>query len=104
MQGGALGWGAGVGWKTLPKPANVADAYAVGVVAQAVGTGYFHGAAEVDGAIAVDDVMVADALPALGAVPTVDVGHGVVATLWGGATVDDDLGDLSHGRSCGVKG
>lgn len=43
-----------------------------------------------DAAIAVDDVVVADALPASGFVPTVNVLNGIVLAFGRGGAVDDE--------------
>ena len=48
------------------------------------------------GAVAVDDVVVADAVETALAVPLVDGAHRVVAPLDGGGAVDDDEIDFAH--------
>lgn len=65
-------------------------------MAGAVGSYFGLGTAYMNAAITIDDEMVAYLAEASGSVPAVDVGNGVVATLDGGATMDDDLGNLSH--------
>ena len=90
--------------------ADVADADASGVVAPAVRAAFPQGASALDAAVERDDVVVAAAVPALGTVPAVDVGHGERSALARGGTVDDDvvhsvvcfLGctDLIRGGSC----
>lgn len=47
-----------------------------------------------DGAVAVDEVMVADVTPATLLVPAAHVVHGVVATLLGVGAMDDDFVDM----------
>ena len=54
------------------------------------------GTTDVDGAIAIDDEVIAYLAESLGTMPTVDVDYCIVPTLLGGTTVDDDLGYLSH--------
>lgn len=44
-----------------------------------------------DAAIAIDDEMIADAFPAFGFMPAVDVGNCIVTAFGGGTTMDDDL-------------
>jgi len=75
---------------------DVADAYGGGVMTPAVSSGLFDVTADVDTAVTIDDIVVADAFEATGAMPAVDVGNGIVAALGGGGTMDDDFGDLSH--------
>lgn len=49
-----------------------------------------------DATVTIDDEVVADAFPALGSMPAVNVGNGVVLAFDCGRTVDDDFGYLSH--------
>lgn len=79
------------------KSTDVADADAVGIVIEAMGTNLLQRTASMNGAIAIDDEVVADALPSASLVPTVDVGHGIVLALNRGGTMKDDFSDLSHG-------
>ena len=74
----------------------VTDAKGVGVVAGAVGANLGFGTPRLDGAVAEDDVVIADAVPAPGAMPAVnlDGGGGLVGTY--GTAVDEDEGDASH--------
>lgn len=97
-EGVALLGGAGVlgGAPVLGKASDVADAYAVGIVTLAMGSCFVEGAADVDAAIAIDDVVIAYLAETSGAMPAVDVGNGVVTSFGGGTAMDDDLGDLSH--------
>lgn len=73
-EGGALLGGAGVfggGFRSWSRgtPADIDDADGVGVVTGGVGSDEVDVATFVDGAVAVDDVVVADVGPALGFVP-----------------------------------
>ena len=97
-EGVALLGGAGVlgGAPVFGKASDVADAYAVGIVTLAMGSCLVEGAADVDAAIAIDDVVIAYLAETSGAMPAVDVGNGVVTSFGGGTAMDDDLGDLSH--------
>lgn len=79
------------------KSTDVADADAVGIVIEAMGTNLLQRTALMNGAIAIDDKVIADALPPAGLVPAVDVGYGVVLALNRGGTMKDDFSDLSHG-------
>lgn len=79
------------------KSTDVADADAVGIVIEAMRTNLLQRTASMNGAIAVDDKVIADALPPACLVPAVDVGHGIVLALNRGGTMKDDFSDLSHG-------
>lgn len=74
--------------------AYVADAYGACVVPLAVRPYAVDVAAAVYASVAVDDVVVAYGGESTLAVPACDVCHGVVAPLWGGRAVDDDV---AHG-------
>ena len=90
-EGALLGTGAGVGGLALGVEATfVADADAVGVVAGAVGANLGFGTTRLDGAVAEDDVVIADAVPATGTMPAVnlDGSGGLVGT--DGTAVDED--------------
>lgn len=52
--------------------------------------------ADMDSAIAIDYEVEADAFPATGFVPAVNVGYSIFFAFDGGRTVDNDLGYLSH--------
>ncbi len=68
-EGETLGFGAGVGGMSVGiEAADISDANALGVVTWAMGTDLFDGTASVDAAIGVDDVMIADVVPAEGTV------------------------------------
>ena len=97
--GSLLRWRARIGGLTADvKPALVADADRVGIVVLAVGTGQPFRTAWLYRSVTTDHVMVADTeLPALAAMPCVNLsGRGGLV----GAdcrTVDDDERDFSHG-------
>ncbi len=72
--GGFLLWGAGVGCFAVGiKTAFVTDSDAMLVVVQTMGSDLGFWASSVDAAIAVDDVVVADAFPTSGFVPAVNL-------------------------------
>ena len=50
----------------------------------------------VDGAVKIDEVMIADGVESAGAVPTVYVGYGYVTSARCGGAMDDDFRDVSH--------
>lgn len=69
-----LGGGAGVlGLAVTVKPADIADAYGMGIVALAVGTGTLDGSACVDAAIEVDHEVIADVRELALQVPLADL-------------------------------
>lgn len=78
------------------KPSFVADADGMGVVILAVGADSGLWTACLDGAIATDDVVVADALPPSLPVPVVDLGGGGCLAGTHGGAVDDEERDGSH--------
>ena len=99
-EGEALERGAGVSRATVGiKAADISDADAVGVVAWAMGTDLFDGTASVDAAIGVDDIMIADVVPAEGTVVFPYGFHRTDGIGAGGGAVDDDFGDCSHGAN-----
>lgn len=102
-EGALLSFGTGVlGFLVVCGHASdVADAYGVLVVVLTVSTDLFLWASFVDAAIAVDDVVIADAFPASGFVPAVNVLDGVVLVFGRGGAVDDDESYLAHGGSGG---
>lgn len=75
---------------------DIADADAVGVVAFTMGADLTDGTTDVDGAVAIDDIVIADALPTSGTMTAVDVSYGVVHTFRCGTTMNDDVVDGSH--------
>ena len=96
-QGEVLERGTGVGRASVGiKAADIGDANAVGVVAWAMGTDLFDGTAGVDAAIGIDDIMIADVVPAEALMILADALHGAGGIGSGGGAVDDDLGDCSH--------
>ena len=76
--------------------ANIANAYGVGIVAGAVGAGFFYGAAFVDGSVQVNYVVVAYLSKSTLAVPEVYIFYCVVTAGGGGAAVDYDFCYFSH--------
>lgn len=76
--------------------ANIANTYGVGIVAGAVCSGFFYGAACVDGSVQVNYVVVAYLFKSTLAVPDVYVFYCVMAAGWGGAAMDYDFCYLSH--------
>lgn len=92
-----LGFGAGVGGMPVGiEAADIGNANALGVVTWAMGTDLFDGTASVDAAIRVDDIMIADVVPAEALMVAADALHGAVGIGAGGGAVDDDFGDCSH--------
>lgn len=77
-------------------PSDVAYSYAGLVVVLAMCSGFFDGATQVKSAVSIDDIMVADGAEAACFVPAGNVRYGEVATLRGGAAMDDDFCDFSH--------
>ena len=86
-----------VGLSRCVEATDVADADGVGVVPFAVGTWLVNGSSGMDRAVSVDDVVVADAAEPALAVPSVDVGKGEGQAFLGGAAMDDDFVNCSHG-------
>ena len=73
-QGCLLGRGAGVfGLAVSVKPSDIADAYGMGIVALAVGTGTLDGSACMDAAIEVDHEVIADVRELTFKVPLADL-------------------------------
>lgn len=84
------------GMSVSGKSADIADAYAVRVVAAAVGADLRYRPPDMHGAVAVDYIMIAYAAEAPGPVPAVDVGHSEVPAFLCGAAVNDDFIDFTH--------
>lgn len=97
-EGCALLWSSGIFGRLAVsrKTSDVADAYAMGIVPLTMCSGLGDGASCVYCAVAVNDVVIADALPASFAVPAVYVSHGEVLAFGCGGAVDDDFSDFSH--------
>ena len=99
-EGEALGFGAGVdGVAVGIEAADIGDADAAGVVSGAVGARLLDGAAGVDAAVGVDDIMIADVVPAEAAMVSSYALHGTFGIGACGGAMDDDFGDFSHGVS-----
>ncbi len=93
-----LGCGAGVlGLAVSVKPSDIADAYGMGIVALAVGTGTLDGSACVDAAIEVDHEVVADVRELSLQMPLPDLLYGNMLPFPRCGAVDNDLIDASHG-------
>ena len=96
-QDNPLGFGAGVGrTAVVVEAADIGDADAAGVVSGAVGARLLDGAAGVDAAVGVDDIMIADVVPAEALMVAADAFDGAVGIGSGGGAMDDDFGDGSH--------
>lgn len=96
-EGETLWLGTGVGGVAVGiEAADIGDADAVGVVTWAMGTDLFDGTASVDAAIGVDDIMIADVVPAEGTVVTPYGFHRTDSVGAGGGAMDDDFGDGAH--------
>lgn len=76
--------------------ADVANAYAAGVMPFAVGAGLRFRTPAVNAAVEVDDVVIAYAAESTLTMPAVDVGNGEVSALFGGGAMEDDFGDVTH--------
>lgn len=75
-EGEALGFGAGVGRATVGiKAADIGDAYAVCVVAFGMCARLLDRAARMDAAVGVNDIMIADVVPAKALMVAADVLH-----------------------------
>ena len=96
-EGEALGFSSGVGRVAVGiEAADIGDADALGVVTGAVGADLLNGTANVDAAVWVDDIMIADVVPAEAFMVATDALHGAFSIGTGGGAVDDDFGDGSH--------
>ena len=87
----------GVG-RTAPavETANVADADAVLIVPIGMGSHFVDRSAGMEGAIEVDDEMIAYVLESPFEMPAAYLFDGVVAVFAGGCAVDNDIVDFSH--------
>ena len=98
QQRGLLCGGAGVlGIAVAVKTADIADAYGMGIVAFAVGTGLLEGSARVDSSVEINHVVVADVRELALQMPLADLLHGDVLPFAGGAAVDYDFVYAPHG-------
>ncbi len=96
-EGEALGFGAGVSGVAVGiESADIGDADALGVVAGTMSTDLFDRTAGVDAAVGIDDIVIADVVPAEAHMVAADALHGAVGIGAGGGAVDDDFGDCSH--------
>ena len=104
-EGEALGFGAGVGGVAVGiKATDISDANALGVVTWAMGTGLFDGATREDAAVGVDDIVIADVVPAEALMVAADALHGTVGIGTGSGAMEDDFGDCSHFFLLGLMG
>ena len=87
----------GVG-RTAPavETANVADADAVLIVPIGMGSHFVNRAAGMEGAVEVDDKMIANVLKTPLEMPAAYLVDSVVAVFAGGCAVDNDIVDFSH--------
>ena len=85
--------------RTAPtvETANVADADAVLIVPIGMGSHLFDGAAGMEGAVEVDDEMIAYVLESPFEMPAAYLFDGVVSVFAGGCAVDNDIVNFSHG-------
>ena len=85
--------------RTAPtvETANVADADTVLIVPIGMGSHLFDGAAGMEGAVEVDDEMIANILKPPLEMPAAYLVDCVVAVFAGGCAVDNDIVDFSHG-------
>lgn len=98
QQRGLLGGGAGVlGFALTVETADIADAYGMGIVAFAVGTGFLEGPALVDRTVEINHVVVADVSKIALQMPLADLLNGDVLAFPRCGAMDDDLVDASHG-------
>ena len=98
QQCGLLGSGARVlGIAAAVKTADIADAYGMGIVALAVGTGSLEGPALVDSPVEINHVVVADVSKIALQMPLADLLHGDMLPVPRCGAMDDDLVYASHG-------
>ena len=75
---------------------DIADAYAVSVMAGAVCTDLSDGTASMDRPVAVYHIMIPDILEASGEMPLPDLSDGEIFSFRSGRAVDDEFCDFSH--------
>ena len=88
--------GSGVRRLLVDQAADVADADCRCVVVEAMCALLLDGSASLDRSVNVDDEMVADAVPAFGLVPLVDVFCLEVLARLGSGAMDNDFVNLPH--------
>lgn len=81
---------------TTVETANVADADTVLIVTIGMGSHLVDGATGMEGAVEVDDKMIANVLKPPFEMPAAYLVDGVVAVFTGGCAVDNDIVDFSH--------
>ena len=93
-QGEVLERSTGVGRASVGiKAADIGDANAVGVVAFGVCAGLLYRTASVDAAVGVDDIMIADVVPAEAAMVSSYALHGTFGIGACGGAMNDDFGE-----------
>ena len=96
-EGETLGFGAGVGGVAVGIEAtDIGDADAVCITAGTVGTDLLNGTARVDAAVGVDDIVIADVVPAEALMVVTDALHVTVGIGTSSGAMDDDFGDWAH--------
>ena len=96
-EGEALRLGAGVGGVAVGiEAADIGNADALDVVAGAMGADLLDGATRMDAAVGIDDVMIANVVPAEAFMVAANALHGAVGIGAGGGAMDDDFGDGTH--------
>lgn len=80
-----------LGLAVLRKTANITDTNTDGIVTGTVSSYFIFCSTYMDWSVSIDDEVVANAFPAFGFVPAVDVGNCVVVTFGCGWTMNDDF-------------
>lgn len=83
-------------FSVLGHTTDVADANAVGIMPQAMGTSYVLGTSLVDAAVTIDDIVITYVSKLACQVPTTNVVHREVLAFGGCRTVNDQFSDFSH--------
>lgn len=99
-QGEALKRGTGVGSATVGiEVADIGDTDATSVVTFGMCAGSLNGSVLVDVTVGVDDIMIADVVPAEALMVATDALDGAIGIGAGGGAMDDDFGDCLHGAN-----
>jgi len=89
--------GSGVGGMAVGIMAtDIGNADALDVVAGAMGADLLDGATRMDAAVGIDDVMIANVVPAEAFMVAANTLHGAVGIGTGGGAIEDDFSDGSH--------
>ena len=83
-------------FSVLGHTTNIADANAVGIMPQAMGTSYVLSTSLVDAAVTIDDIVITYVGKLASKMPTANVLHREVLAFGGGTAVYDDFGDFTH--------